>query len=90
MKETLTWEPLSRYFPDGVLPSQCPTRIVLDHVTSRWGVLILVSLAEEGSAGANYSAGWTGQRENVGTDLADTPGGWFRQSRGAAHHVPTG
>jgi DNA-binding HxlR family transcriptional regulator len=47
MKETVTWEPLSRYFPDRVLPSQCPTRIVLDHVTSRWGVLILVSLAEE-------------------------------------------
>jgi len=47
MKETITWEPLSRYFPDRVLPSQCPTRIVLDHVTSRWGVLILVSLAEE-------------------------------------------
>lgn len=48
MTETITSEPLSRYFPDGVLPAQCPTRIVLDHVTSRWGVLILVSLAEEG------------------------------------------
>ena len=47
MKETITWEPLSRYFPDRVFSSQCPTRIVLDHVTSRWGVLILVSLSEE-------------------------------------------
>lgn len=36
---------LERRFPDGVLPAACPTRVVLDHVTSRWGVLILVSLA---------------------------------------------
>jgi DNA-binding HxlR family transcriptional regulator len=24
----------------------CPTRIVLDHITSKWGVLVLVALAE--------------------------------------------
>lgn len=46
MKEATAWGPLSRYFPDRILPSECPTRIVLDHVTSRWGVLVLVSLAE--------------------------------------------
>lgn len=46
MRDITTWGELSRYFPDRVLPSQCPTRIVLDHVTSRWGVLVLVSLAE--------------------------------------------
>lgn len=32
--------------PDGVLASGCPSRVVLDHVTSKWGVLILVALAE--------------------------------------------
>ena len=36
---------LEQYFPDRVLPADCPSRIVLDHVTSRWGVLVLVALA---------------------------------------------
>ena len=30
-----------------MLPAACPSRIVLDHVTSRWGVLLLVALSEE-------------------------------------------
>ena len=33
-------------FPDGVFPAGCPSRVLLDHVTSKWGVLILVSLAD--------------------------------------------
>lgn len=33
-------------FTDGVLPEACPTRIVLDHVTSKWGVLVLAALWE--------------------------------------------
>ena len=33
-------------FTDGVLPSACPTRIVLNHVTSTWGVLVLVALSQ--------------------------------------------
>jgi len=37
---------VSTYFPDGVFPSGCPSRVLLDHVTSKWGVLILVSLQE--------------------------------------------
>jgi DNA-binding HxlR family transcriptional regulator len=28
-----------------VFPAGCPSRVVLDHVTSKWGVLVLVSLA---------------------------------------------
>lgn len=36
----------SLLMPDGVLAAACPSRIVLDHVTSKWGVLILVALAE--------------------------------------------
>ena len=31
---------------DGVLPAACPSRVVLDHVTSKWGVLVLVALSE--------------------------------------------
>ncbi|HWS58687.1 MAG TPA: helix-turn-helix domain-containing protein [Actinotalea sp.] len=30
---------------DGVLPARCPSRVVLDHVTSTWGVLVLVALS---------------------------------------------
>jgi DNA-binding HxlR family transcriptional regulator len=37
---------LRTYFPDGVFPAGCPSRVVLDHVTSKWGVLVLVALAE--------------------------------------------
>ncbi|GAA5126416.1 helix-turn-helix domain-containing protein [Haloechinothrix salitolerans] len=33
-------------YPDGVFPAKCPSRVVLDHVTSKWGVLILVALSE--------------------------------------------
>lgn len=29
---------------DGVFPANCPSRTVLDHVSSKWGVLILVAL----------------------------------------------
>jgi DNA-binding HxlR family transcriptional regulator len=32
----------------GKYPADCPTRIVLNHVTSRWGVLVLLAL-EQGS-----------------------------------------
>jgi DNA-binding HxlR family transcriptional regulator len=39
--------PLSGYgFTDGVLPAACPSRIVLNHVTSTWGVLVLVALSQ--------------------------------------------
>lgn len=38
---------MSALLTDGVLSAQCPSRIVLDHVTSRWGVLVLVALSEQ-------------------------------------------
>lgn len=28
----------------GVFPAQCPSRTLLDHVTSKWGVLVLLAL----------------------------------------------
>jgi DNA-binding HxlR family transcriptional regulator len=37
---------LRQQFPDGVFPANCPSRTVLEHVTSKWGALILVVLAE--------------------------------------------
>jgi DNA-binding HxlR family transcriptional regulator len=33
-------------FTDGVLPGSCPTRTVLDHVTSKWGVLVILALSQ--------------------------------------------
>lgn len=33
-------------FPDGVFPAACPSRVVLDHVTSKWGILVLVALTD--------------------------------------------
>jgi len=39
-------EALWRYFPDRVMLAACPSRIVLDHVTSKRGVLVLVALSE--------------------------------------------
>jgi DNA-binding HxlR family transcriptional regulator len=36
---------LFEVYSNGVPPAGCPSRIVLDHVTSRWGVLILITLS---------------------------------------------
>ena len=36
--------PLADLFPNGVFEANCPSRVVLDHVTSKWGVLVLVAL----------------------------------------------
>jgi DNA-binding HxlR family transcriptional regulator len=32
--------------PADVYDAQCPSRVVLSHVTSKWGVLVLVALSE--------------------------------------------
>jgi DNA-binding HxlR family transcriptional regulator len=32
----------------GKYPADCPTRVVLNHVTSRWGVLVLLALEQGG------------------------------------------
>lgn len=33
-------------FPGGIFPAACSSRVLLDHVTSKWGVLVLVSLTD--------------------------------------------
>jgi len=38
--------PLFDQFPDGVFPAACSSRVLLDHVMSKWGLLVLVSLTE--------------------------------------------
>lgn len=51
---------LSRQLREGNLfAEQCPSREVLKHVTSRWGVLILVALRD----GTHRSASQDGRRE---------------------------
>lgn len=37
---------LREYYPDGVFPEACPSRVLLDHVMSKWGVLVLLALSE--------------------------------------------
>ena len=47
MTESVTTSaPIFDQFPDGVFPAACPSRELLDHVMSKWGVLVLVSLTE--------------------------------------------
>lgn len=38
--------PLREFYPDGVFPAACSSRTLLDHVTSKWGVLVLLALSE--------------------------------------------
>ncbi|MGW6912787.1 winged helix-turn-helix transcriptional regulator [Kitasatospora sp. NPDC054939] len=40
--------PLAPFPPADVLDRMCPSRGVLEHVTSRWGVLVLMALSERG------------------------------------------
>lgn len=37
---------LRRQFPEGVFPADCPSRRVLEHVSSKWGALVLLVLSE--------------------------------------------
>ena len=37
----------ARHWPANVLAQDCPSRVILQHVTSRWGTLILIALAED-------------------------------------------
>ena len=34
-------------FTDGILAANCPSRTVLDHVTSKWGVLVIIALSQQ-------------------------------------------
>ncbi|XBB69572.1 helix-turn-helix domain-containing protein [Nocardioides sp. WV_118_6] len=47
MGESATAEqPIFEQFPGGVFPAACASRVLLDHVMSKWGVLVLVSLTD--------------------------------------------
>src|SRR5580700_8940663 len=46
MKESIEVEGTMRGIqPGDVFDPNCPSRVLLDHVTSRWGVLVLVALS---------------------------------------------
>jgi len=46
MKESIEVGPVSRgNLAGGVFDPSCPSRVLLDHITSRWGVLVLVALS---------------------------------------------
>ena len=38
--------PMRELYPDGVFPEACASRTLLDHVMSKWGVLVLLALSE--------------------------------------------
>ncbi|KRE43608.1 winged helix-turn-helix transcriptional regulator [Knoellia sp. Soil729] len=38
--------PLRTFFPDRVFAAGCPSRTVLDHVMSKWGLLVLLALGD--------------------------------------------
>lgn len=46
-------------FTAGVLPANCPSRTVLDHVSSKWGVLVLMALTAE------PTLRWSGLRRTI-------------------------
>ena len=46
MTESATASDIFEQFPGAVFPAACPSRVLLDHVTSKWGVLVLVSLTD--------------------------------------------
>jgi DNA-binding HxlR family transcriptional regulator len=37
----------AQHWPANVLAADCPSRQILQHVTSRWGTLVLIALAPE-------------------------------------------
>lgn len=69
---------------------QCPSRDVLKHVTSRWGVLILVALRGEPTVSAICAVRWAGSAKDAGAVAAGAGAGWFYRPRllsGGAPHV---
>ncbi len=61
---------------------QCPSRDVLKHVTSRWGVLILVALREGTHRFSDLRRKMGGgQRKDAGAVAAGAGAGWFYRSR---------
>jgi DNA-binding HxlR family transcriptional regulator len=56
---------LDRYFPGQQFQGQCPTRTVLDHVTSKWGVLVLVSLSGRTARWSELRRGIIGVSEKM-------------------------
>src|SRR2546421_10528534 len=56
---------LERYFPGGVFSARCPSRTVLEHVTSKWGVLVLVALSDRTMRWSELRRGIQGVSEKM-------------------------
>ena len=56
---------LQRVFPGGVFQAQCPSRTVLEHVTSKWGVLVLVALCDRTMRWSELRRSVEGVSENM-------------------------
>ncbi len=67
---------------------QCPSRDVLKHVTSRWGVLILVALREEPTVSAICAVRWAGSAKDAGAVAAGAGAGWIYRPRLSYPVVP--
>lgn len=66
---------LSQQLKEGNLfAEQCPSREVLKHVTSRWGVLILVALRE---GTHRFSENRRGERKDACAVVTGVRTGWF-------------
>lgn len=46
MTESIKVSALTELSPGGIFPAACPTRALVDHATSKWGILILISLSD--------------------------------------------
>lgn len=46
MTESAKADLLRGILPGGVFAASCPSRVLLDHVTSKWGVLVLMALVD--------------------------------------------
>ncbi|PPL16615.1 winged helix-turn-helix transcriptional regulator [Microterricola pindariensis] len=50
---------------EGIFPAACPSRTVLDHVTSKWGVLVLLALSRESHRWGELRRGIEGISEKM-------------------------
>jgi hypothetical protein len=62
-----------------LLSADCPSREVLKHVTSRWGVLVLIAGADLPFQRSAPEGGWR-ERKDARTDFAVAGGRWLRDT----------
>ena len=74
-----------------VFPAACPSRVVLDHVTSKWGILVLVALADGPQRWSELRRRAEGISEKMLAQTLRTPaadGFVHRDAQPVAHLLP--